>query len=78
MKDNLELFRDKCKDFIPAESIADIEEFRQLASHLCDSKLLHPSEVKQLTHRLSNSAEIKFPINFQQLEQLISTNAATQ
>lgn len=78
MKDNLELFRERCKDFIPAESISDIEEFRQLASHLCDAKLLHPSEVKQLTHRLSNSADVKFPINFQQLEQLISKSAANQ
>lgn len=61
------------KEYIPSEQISDIEEFKEFVNHLCDSKLLSPSDVKKLMLKFSSSAEIKFPINFQQFEQIIST-----
>ena len=50
-------------------------EFKLLTDHLCDMKLLHPQEVKRLQHFFCDKNGAKFPINFAQLEQLISIHA---
>lgn len=72
-ENNLEIFRRAIKEFLPSEEIENREEFVQLIDHLCDMKLLYPSEVQRLMNKINASEEISYPFTFKKLEQLIST-----
>lgn len=61
------------REQIPSESIATLEELTELVDQLREKKMLHPLEAKKLVHRLGSASDIKFPINFQQFEQIISS-----
>lgn len=77
-QNNLELFRAAIEDYLPSGEIATPFEFKDLTAHLCDLKLLHPQEVKRLQHFVCDNKGAKFPINFAQLEQLISNPSHKQ